>query len=331
MKQWRWTLGCLLGAAVLLTGLTASRGYRPQAEARQEGRQPAKQNGTKGSGRLTPETARAEEKAIRKVLDAFSAAYNKGDLDGMLAVWTDDAEFIAESGKVSRGKAQLRLLLKKSLATSKGSKQSIKVRSIRFIKPDVAVEEGDVSLTSKDGATDSGPYESVWVKLNGRWLISRVRDLPDTADDDRPAAYHKLKPLAWMVGEWVGQEGKGDVKMSCRWGPGQTFLLQEVTVKQEGGKVLTISQRIGWDPVEEELRSWVFDSTGGYAQGVWTREGNTWVVDSEGVLPDGRVATATHRFKYLDDSKLNWSSTNRQADERPLPDVTVTLTKKKGS
>ena len=30
--------------------------------------------------------------------------------------------------------------------------------------------------------------------------------------------------------------GKGDVSLTCRWGPGQTFLIQDFTVKQAGGK-----------------------------------------------------------------------------------------------
>jgi uncharacterized protein (TIGR02246 family) len=322
-------LACLVGAIVLLTGLAASHGYRPRAEASQNEKRQGKGDATKDRGGLTPQASRAEEQAIRKVNESYSAAYNKGDLDGMLADWAEDAEFISESGKVYRGKPQLRVLLKKSLAHNKGAKQSNTTQSIRFLKPDVAVELGTVTVTSPDGATDSGPFETMWVKTNGRWYITRVRDLPDMHEDDRPVAYHKLKPLAWMVGEWVDREGKGDVKLSCRWAPGQTFLIQEFTVRQGNDKTLTVTQRIGWDPTTEQLRSWVYDSTGGFGQGLWTRTGNTWNVESTGVFPDGRHSTAHNHWKYGDDTTMTFSSTNRQADEQPLPDVTVTFVKKK--
>jgi uncharacterized protein (TIGR02246 family) len=246
-----------------------------------------------------------------------------------MANWTEDAEFASETGKVYRGKAQVRVLLKKSLAGNKGAKESIQTQSIRFIKPDVAIEEGVVTLTSADGAVDSGPYETVWVKLEGRWYISRVRDLPDKGEEGRPIAYQKLKPLAWMVGDWVDKDAKDDLAMTCRWGPGQTYLLQEYPIKQGDGKVGYVWLRIGWDAALGQVRSWVFDSSGGFGEGRWTREGNDWLVPSEGQLPDGRKATSDNRWKYVNDSTTIWTARNRQADGQPLPDMTITFVKKK--
>jgi uncharacterized protein (TIGR02246 family) len=333
MKKRREILGCLLGATLLLTGLVAARGYRPRVEARPQDEtargRAANGDPTKGPARLSPEAALAEQKAIRKVIDSFTAAYNKGDLDGLMASWTEDAEFASETGKVYRGKAQVRVLLKKSLASNKGAKESIRTQSIRFIKPDVAIEDGVVTLTSPDGAVDSGPYESVWVKQDGRWYISRVRDLPDRADDGRPVAYQKLKPLAWMVGEWVDKDAKDEVAMTCRWSPGQTFLYQEYPIKQSDGKIGYVWLRIGWDATAGQIRSWVFDSTGGFGEGRWTREGNNWVIASEGHFPDGRKATSENRWKYINDQTAIWTSVNRQADGQPMPDMTITFVKKK--
>jgi uncharacterized protein (TIGR02246 family) len=333
MKNRSEILGCLLGATLLLSGLVAVRGYRPRLEARPEDK-PAtagavKDDPTRGPARLGPKAARAEEKAIRKVLDSFTASYNKGDLDGLMAHWTEDAEFASESGKVYRGKAQVRVLLKKSLAGNKGAKQSIQIQAVRFIKPDVAIEEGVVTLTTPEGAAESGPYESVWVKLNGRWYISRVRDLPERPEEGRSVAQQKLMPLAWMVGEWVDKEGKGDVAMTCRWSPGQTFLVQEYPIKQSDGKMGYVWLRIGWDAAAGQIRSWVFDSMGGFGEGHWTREGNDWLVPSEGQYPDGRKATSDNRWKYVNDETTVWTSRNRQAEGQPLPDMTITFIKKK--
>ena len=57
---------------------------------------------------------------------------------------------------------------------------------------------------------------------------------------------------------------------------------------------MTVNQRIGWDPLTKQIKSWVFDSEGGYGDEFWTRKGNQWVIKSTGVLPDGRTASATH-------------------------------------
>ena len=34
---------------------------------------------------------------------------------------------------------------------------------------------------------------------------------------------------------------------------------------------------IGYDPVKGRLRSWVFDSEGGFGEGSWRQEGNKWL------------------------------------------------------
>jgi uncharacterized protein (TIGR02246 family) len=327
MSYRRLLLAALLAVAAL--GLGAAFAIR---HADDKGEAPPRDKGAPlaASGRLDPDQAAAEEKAIRARIAAFSAAYNKGDLNGVLEPWTDDAEFISEAGKAYRGKEKIRVLLKKALAGAKGSKQSAKVLSLRFVKPDVAIEEGEVTVTGKDGGNDLGRYEAVWLKLDGKWYMSRVRDLPDAVADEGPPATGKLKALEWMLGEWVDKDGKGDVTMTCKWAPGQAFLLQEFTVKQEG-KEMIIRHRIGYDPAEGRIRSWVFDSSGGFADCVWAREGNTWVTDSNGTFPDGRRSSSTNRWKYIDDNSFTWSSRDREVEEQPLPDVEVKFIRKKGS
>ena len=57
-----------------------------------------------------------------------------------------------------------------------------------------------------------------------------------------------------------------------------------------GRPAMTGSQRIGWDPLAKKIHSWVFDSEGGLAEGVWTRDGNRWIVKLSGVTRDGKPA-----------------------------------------
>ena len=281
------------------------------------------------SGRLTPEKANAERDAINKRIQAFSAAYNKGDLNGLLTLWSDDCEFVSDTGKTYRGKEAIRVLLKRSLDNNKGAKQTIRVQSLRFVKSDIALETGEVTLTSADGSSETGKYESVWMKLDDQWYLNRVRDLVENSEPSQvPEAVTQLKPLAWLVGEWTDKDGKGDVTLVCKWGPDMTFLLLDFAVKRPDGKLLTVSQRIGFDAANGNLRSWVFDSAGGFGGGTWTREGNRWVVESGGTYPDGRGTSSLDTWKYVNESEFSWSSTNREVDEAPLPDLSVTFVKK---
>ena len=105
-------------------------------------------------------------------------------------------------------------------------------------------------------------------------------------------------------------------------------MLLQFTIKRPDGTRLSASERIGWDAHAERLRSWLFDSSGDFTDGFWTREGNTWQIENEGVLADGRILKAVHRWKYVDDNTVEWSSTNREVDESPMPDLNVTFVRK---
>jgi len=330
MNSRKQVAAALLVAALILGGLTLLGTYRAGAYPG-EGPDDTKQAGgnkPRPAGTLPSAGRREEEQRLRKTIQAYCDAFNKNDLDGLMACWTEDAEYTNEAGKAYRGREMLRTLLKRALSDHKGSKQTIEVRSVRFIRPEVAVEEGRVIMTSPEGTTAPGRYSAVWVKQNGKWLVSCVRDLPEPVDEEKPAAARKLEALAWMIGEWRNKAGKDDVRMTCKWAPNQSFLLQEFTGTRADGKEVAATQRIGWDPHNQRIRSWVFDSVGGFGEGAWARHGNTWVVDCEGVFPDGRIATSINRWKYIDENTMEWSSTEREASESPLPDLNVTFVRK---
>ena len=60
------------------------------------------------------------------------------------------------------------------------------------------------------------------------------------------------------------------MEVSVRWDEGHAFLLREMKVvrKTAAGQsaVSHITQRIGWDPLSRQLRSWSFSSDGGHAR-----------------------------------------------------------------
>ena len=69
-------------------------------------------------------------------------------------------------------------------------------------------------------------------------------------------------------------------------------------------------QRIGWDPLRRQLRSWTFDSTGGFSEGFWSRNGDQWIVTSTGVTSDGESASGTAVYHIIDAERVTWEYRN---------------------
>src|SRR5262249_40850373 len=155
-----------------------------------------------------------DDVAIRKTLEAYADAYNKGDLATVLAFWADNAEFIDESGTVTRGKDAIAALFKQGQAGQKGKALRIKVTSLRLPRPDLALLDGTAETTTPDGGSDSSAFAAVWTKTDGRWLVVSVRDLPgDTGATENPNAA-QLRQLDWLVGEWTHQDKETAITLS---------------------------------------------------------------------------------------------------------------------
>ena len=262
-----------------------------------------------------------EEAAIHKAAAAYNAAFAKGDAAAVLAMWTPDAEFIDEEGKIYRGRDALTPLFTKSLPSYKGYKITGKLTSIRFIKPDVALVDGVQTFTPPRGEPDVSKFTSVWVKTDGQWRIRSARDLTTELPGETVAG-RRLRELDWLIGDWVS-EGDAAVHLKINWGLNKAFLVMEYEVKRKDKDEVSskVVQWMGWDPLTEQIKSWVFDDKGGYGDALWTRSGNTWTGQSMGVLPDGGTGSAMNVLKYQDDKTFIWQSQRREADGQPLPDV----------
>ena len=105
------------------------------------------------------------------------------------------------------------------------------------------------------------------------------------------------------------------------WTKNKTFLTYSFKVSAPGMDDLEGTQVIGWDPAAGTIRSWMFDSDGGFGEGTWSKKGNSWVVKFSQVLPDGRKASATNIYTIVDDNTFTWKSVGRKVDGEFLPNV----------
>jgi hypothetical protein len=124
-----------------------------------------------------------------------------------------------------------------------------------------------------------------------------------------------------MIGNWVDQAGKGVVATECHWARNNNFIIRSFTVSVGMSIDMAGMQIIGWDPARKQIRSWVFDSDGGFNEGTWQKVDGQWTVQTTATLPDGRRASSTSVMKPLDDNSFAWQQVNRVVDGELLPNI----------
>lgn len=250
----------------------------------------------------------ADEQAIRTNVEGFVKAYNAGDAKAAAAFFAPDGQVITEDGDTIEGREAIEQGFNEIFDESPETQMEVTVESIRFIGSDIAMEVGSTKETAAPGETpDYGRYTVLHVKRDGKWLMAAARD----AEGDPPTAHERLLPLAWLLGEWIDDGGSTVVRTNCHWADHENYLLQEMNLQVDGKDAMQVTQRIGWDPMSKRIRSWVFDTEGGFSEGVWTRDGDSWIVKTTGVRPDGAAASATSVIVPAGKDGFVWRMTDR--------------------
>ncbi len=133
--------------------------------------------------------------------------------------------------------------------------------------------------------------------------------------------HDRLKELEWLVGDWVNESQSAIVSTSCNWAKGGNFLDREFTMKTQGQPVISGTQRIGWDPLKRQFKTWIFDSEGGHGEGYFTHIGNQWLIKVEGVGREGHPVTATNIITRLGKDRMSWQLTERTVGGSAVPGV----------
>ena len=131
----------------------------------------------------------------------------------------------------------------------------------------------------------------------------------------------ELEQLAWMVGDWADQDEKANVQIHCEWVKNKHYLKSEITASLPDGSELEAVEVIGWDPDAGQIRSWVFDSNGGFAAGPWQRANRQWITDMKFVRDDGAKGSATNLFTLVDDQTFKWKCVTRTNSGAALPGI----------
>jgi len=261
----------------------------------------------------------AEEAAIRKAVESYVAAFNRGDAKALAAMWSPAAVYTNPlSGEEVVGREAIEKQFAGIFAKGKSAKLEATTDSLQFISPSVAVEHGTAKVIRPDQAPEESKYTAVYVKRDAQWLLDRVteEDVPVVASH-----YQQLKELEWMIGRWVDQDDDATVVTECNWTKNNNFMSRSFTIKVRDRIDMAGMQIIGWDPAAKQIRSWVFDSDGGFGQATWKKKGNRWYVQQSGVLSDGKKSSSVNVVTRLDDNTCTFQSVNRMVDGELLPNI----------
>jgi uncharacterized protein (TIGR02246 family) len=264
--------------------------------------------------------ATGDEAAVRAAIDSYVEAYNRGDVEAVLGHWADDAEYLLSSGERVEGREALRAVFAESLAEENRASITVTNPHVRILSDTVATEEGAATLTRPGEAPEETSYLAIYVKQGDAWKLTTVRETAVQPVSVSPAA-EQLEQLAWLVGEWKDVSEDSTVSISIRWSGNNAFLVYTFKAEAPGTEPLEGTQVIGWDPVQEVIRSWMFDSDGGFGEGVWTKDNDRWVVAFEQTLPDGGHATATNVYTLADENSFTWHAFQRTLNGETLPNL----------
>jgi len=291
-------LFCTLMAAAVLACPATSHAQQTLRSA------PTATGPVKPAATAAPSKAEAE---LRAATTAYRAALDSGDIDAIAACWTADADFVDQMGRVYQVQAGLERAKRLAHEETHIAHLAPKTESlsIRFVTPDVAIEDGEFLRTGvKGGQSPTGLYTAVWVKREGKWLIDGLRESPvRTTSMTEP-----LKSLEWMIGDWASEGTERTAEISARWAGGKNSILVQMKLQNKGGEPVTGMQLIGWDPSQAKIRSFLFDSRGIFVEGTWTNEGDGWVVDATGAFPNGKRTLFTKLYSRIDDNTAIWES-----------------------
>lgn len=266
----------------------------------------------------------ADEAAIRQAVAGYVAAFNQGDAKGLAAFWSPEAVYTQpDTGEQAVGREAIEKLFAKTFTSAKGAKLEATTQSIKFVSPNVAIEQGTAKVLQPKGEAEESEYSAVYVKREGKWLLDRVTE--EAPLGPPPSNYEHLKELEWMVGTWLDQDEQSSIETTVHWAKNQNFLIRSFSVAIRDRVALSGMQIIGWDPAAKKIRSWVFDSDGGFGEGSWNKKGNTWNVQTTGTRADGLKAASVNIIKKVNDDQFTWQIVNGQVGDDLVPNTDEVL------
>lgn len=272
------------------------------------------------AGDTAPANVSADEAAIRTNIDKYLESYNRRDSGTMADMWSPDAVYMDPStDQQVVGRDNIKKFFDEMFAGMEDAELGVAIDSIDFVSPNVAIEKGTATVSYSDFPPEVTTYSAVHVKRDGKWFLDRVSEEEVAAPP--PSHYDELKELEWLVGSWVDADDQASIQTEIEWTKNRNFLRRSFAVVIGDHIDMSGVQIIGWDPSQKKIRSWVFDSEGGFGESTWTHKGDQWFIQNSSTLADGRKASSLNTLTNIDGNSYRWGSVNREINGELLPNV----------
>lgn len=269
---------------------------------------------------LLAQSGGSQEK-VKERLQKLTEAINQGNLDVLASFWTNDAEFTKPlTGEVLKGKNDITQFLQQRVKEIKERNLQFTFQPVKIEFPDAdtAIVRGVAEITDKGALLQRNARRVELVKQEGEWYIN---DISEIEVPPPPPVYVHLKDLEWLLGNWVDKDENVTITFSTRWDKFKNFIIQHFKMEVYGLDAMEGLQIIGWDPIENKIHSWVYDSDGGFGTAIWAKNGDSWQAKTDYVLSDGKKGTATNIYTKLNNTSYTFSSVDRKINGEAIPDV----------
>lgn len=267
-----------------------------------------------------------EERKIRSAIQSRQTAYNQQDASKLAALWTDDATYTNPLTRESaEGKEAIEKLFREKFTDGKKRDLEIVIKSIEFPHANEAVEKGVMKVTIGGQPAQQMAYQVEYVKENGNWLMQAFNEIEL---QDPSSHFKQLKDLTWLLGKWTDSDDHIQILFDNQWDKYKNFITQHFKLEIYGQESIEGKQIIAWDPIKGVIRSWVFDSDGGFGEGTWEKVDTNWFATMRYTLGDGRSASSKNIYTPVDDHSYTFASVEREVDGEILPDMDPVTVKK---
>ena len=274
------------------------------------------------------EVAAADDgaRALRDALEAATRRYveatNGRRFEALADQWTQGAE-LSEGGGVVVGREAIVASIRDWLEANPEARIAIRLTGVKALGASAARVRGVMSFTRKLGAKPvETRFESLRVLEGATWRLAESTVEPSQVD--------ALEALAWMVGTWRASDPDSGATVDAsyqRVAGGHLILggIRHRAPARDGlpATEIDVVELVHPDKATGSVRSWVFDSTGARAEGVFETDGTSFNRRFVGTTADnaaGDVARWVQVIVPTGDSTCTMQSIERTLDGRPLPD-----------
>ena len=274
-----------------------------------------------------PERRVSDEATIRKAVKSYVAAFNRGDAKAVAGHWSGQGVYVDPSGRRFQGREAIQKEYESYFSETTGQRIELGRPSIRFLAPSVALEEGTARVSRAGEPPTATSYLAIHVKQGRAWKLDSVRETVVAAAE--PSHHEHLEQLQWLIGTWIDRDENSTIETVCEWTKNKNFITRSFAVSIKDRIEIEGTQVVGWDPEAKAVRSWMFDSEGGFGSALWSRSENRWTIKASRTLAGGEKASSVNILTRVDRNTMKWKSIGREVDGELLPNIDeVTVVRK---